>query len=81
MDFPWSPWLYHYVTSASGPGAPQGCVFGRIADAGVADHIHMHALPRPAADSNPATVIAETRVLPEALDVTWKRAKAEFERP
>ena len=48
---------------------------------GRADHIHMHALPRWAADSNFATVIAETRVLPEALEVTWERAKAEFERP
>jgi ATP adenylyltransferase len=52
----------------------------RPAGAGVADHIHMHALPRWSADSNCATVIGATRVPPEALEVRWERAKAEFER-
>ncbi len=61
-------------------GVNVGMNIGRAAGAGVADHIHMHALPRWAADSNFATVIGETRVLPEALEVTWERAKAEFER-
>ncbi|MDE0261324.1 MAG: HIT domain-containing protein [Bryobacterales bacterium] len=62
-------------------GVNVGMNIGRAAGAGVADHIHMHALPRWAADSNFATVIGETRVLPEALEVTWERARAEFERP
>ncbi len=57
-----------------------GMNIGRAAGAGVAGHLHMHALPRWAADSNFATVIGETRVLPESLDVTWERARAEFER-
>lgn len=62
-------------------GVKVGMNIGHAAGAGVADHIHMHPLPRWAADSNFATVIAETRVLSEALEVTWGRAKAEFERP
>jgi ATP adenylyltransferase len=57
-----------------------GTNIGRAAGAGVAGHLHMHALPRWAADSNFAMVIGETRVLPAALEVTWERARAEFER-
>ena len=56
-----------------------GMNIGRAAGAGVAGHVHMHALPRWIADSNFATVIGETRVLPEALSVTWERARAEFQ--
>ncbi len=61
-------------------GINVGMNIGRAAGAGAADHIPMHALPRWSADSNCATVIGETRVRPEALGVTWERAKAEFER-
>jgi ATP adenylyltransferase len=38
----------------------------------------MHILPRWVADANFASVICETRVLPEALDVTWERIRKEF---
>ncbi|MCY4595215.1 MAG: HIT domain-containing protein [Bryobacterales bacterium] len=57
-----------------------GMNIGRAGGAGVAGHVHMHALPRWIADSNFATVIGETRVLPEALAVTWERVRAEIER-
>lgn len=50
-----------------------GMNIGKAAGAGIAGHIHMHALPRWVADSNFMTVIGETRVLPESLDVTWER--------
>ncbi len=53
-----------------------GMNVGEAAGAGVAGHIHMHVLPRWVADSNFATVIGETRVLPEELSVTWKRVRA-----
>ena len=52
-----------------------GMNIGRAAGAGVAGHIHMHALPRWFADANFATVIAETRILPEELDITWRRLR------
>ena len=45
---------------------------------GVAGHIHMHVLPRWVADANFASVIGETRVLPEALEVTWTRIRGAF---
>jgi ATP adenylyltransferase len=53
---------------------------GKAAGAGVEEHLHMHALPRWLGDSNFMTVIAETRVLPETLDTTWKRLRAAFDR-
>ena len=61
-------------------GVNIGMNIGRAAGAGVSGHIHMHALPRWTGDSSFATVIGETRMLPEALSVTWQRARAEFGR-
>ena len=51
---------------------------GKAAGAGVAGHIHMHVLPRWVADANFMTVIGETRVLPEALETTYRRLKEKF---
>jgi ATP adenylyltransferase len=61
---------------------PQGFNFGinlgQAAGAGVAGHLHMHALPRWAGDTNFMTTVAETRILPEDLPTTWKRMKQAF---
>ena len=54
-------------------GINLGMNIGQAAGAGIAGHIHMHVLPRWTADANFMSVVGETRVLPEALDVTWKR--------
>ncbi|MGB9195558.1 MAG: HIT domain-containing protein [Terriglobales bacterium] len=59
-------------------GLNLGMNIGKAAGAGVAGHIHMHVLPRWVADANFASVIGETRVLPEALDVTWTRIRRAF---
>jgi ATP adenylyltransferase len=48
---------------------------GKAAGAGVAGHIHMHILPRWVADANFMSVVGETRVLPEAQEVTWERIR------
>jgi ATP adenylyltransferase len=56
-------------------GINLGMNIGKAAGAGIAGHIHMHALPRWVADANFVSVIGETRVLPETLEVTWKRMK------
>ena len=52
-----------------------GLNIGRAAGAGVAGHVHMHALPRWIADANFMTVIGETRMLPEGLETTFERIK------
>ena len=49
-----------------------GINIARVAGAGIADHVHMHVVPRWAGDSNFMSVIGETRVLPVTLDQVWR---------
>ena len=50
-----------------------GWNLGRIAGAGVVDHIHLHVVPRWAGDTNFMPVLADVKVLPEHLDETRTR--------
>ena len=56
-------------------GINMGLNIGKAAGAGVAGHIHMHVLPRWVADSNFVSVVGETRILPESLEMTYGRIK------
>lgn len=62
-------------------GINLGMNIGKAAGAGIAGHIHMHVLPRWVADANFVSVVGETRVLPETLEVTWERMRKALPQP
>jgi ATP adenylyltransferase len=52
-----------------------GMNVGKAAGAGVAGHLHLHAMPRWLGDTSFMTTVRETRILPEDLETTWKRMR------
>ena len=54
-------------------GLNMGANLGRAAGAGLPSHVHLHVLPRWSGDTNFMTAVAETRVMPETLQLSWKR--------
>jgi len=62
-------------------GVNLGMNIGKAAGAGVAGHIHMHVLPRWVADANFVSVVGETRILPESLEITYDRMRAALDSP
>ena len=53
---------------------------GKIAGAGVADHVHQHVVPRWDGDTNFMPVIAETKILNESLAASYQELRAGFAR-
>jgi ATP adenylyltransferase len=58
-----------------------GANLGSVAGAGVADHVHLHVVPRWEGDTNFMPVLGEVRVLPEALEDTHRTLKEAFASP
>jgi ATP adenylyltransferase len=52
---------------------------GRAAGAGIADHVHMHLVPRWVGDTNFMPVFGDTRVMPQHLDETYALLRPGFD--
>lgn len=53
---------------------------GKVAGAGIADHIHLHIVPRWNGDTNFMPVLADTKVVPELLGATADKLRPAFQR-
>ena len=55
-----------------------GMNLGRVAGAGIADHLHYHVVPRWGGDTNFMPILGETKVIIEHLDAAWDRIRKGF---
>ena len=53
-----------------------GANLGKIAGAGISEHVHMHIVPRWAGDTNFITTVGQVRCIPESLDTSYDKLKA-----
>ncbi len=57
-----------------------GMNLGRVAGAGIDDHLHYHIVPRWDGDTNFMPVLSETKVVPESLQAAWEKLHKEFQQ-
>lgn len=56
-----------------------GINLGRVAGAGIAEHLHFHVVPRWSGDTSFMPVLADVQVLPEALEESYEKIRRAFE--
>jgi ATP adenylyltransferase len=56
-----------------------GLNLGKVAGAGVEEHLHFHIVPRWVGDTNALTVFADVRVIPEHIRATYENLRPHFE--
>lgn len=66
-------------TTLGAQGLNVGMNLGRLAGAGIPNHVHMHVVPRWEGDVNFMAIMADTRVLPEYIDQTYARLLKGFQ--
>lgn len=80
----WMEWVRKTVSilknTLHAEGVNVGMNIGKIAGAGIADHVHMHAVPRWSGDTNFMPVLAGTKVLSDSLDAVYETMASAFGR-
>ncbi len=61
-------------------GFNMGVNMGRVAGAGIVDHVHVHIVPRWNGDTNFMPVLSDTKVIPQAIRETYNMLKEEIEK-
>jgi ATP adenylyltransferase len=59
-------------------GLNLGMNLGSAAGAGIEQHLHLHVLPRWSGDANFMTAVGHTRIIPEALEDTYRKVQQTF---
>ena len=65
--------------AANPDGFNIGTNFGRVAGAGIEDHLHLHVVPRWSGDTNFMPVLSDVKVISQALQETWRELKDHWE--
>ena len=70
-----------FLSEAMGPhGYNIGINLGQAAGAGVAEHLHVHIVPRWTGDTNFMPILADVKLIPDHLDSTFRRLKVLFDK-